>query len=212
MSGGARVSEAVAAGFGLLARARGDRALHPRGVTWAATTTFARPVPGVAALSAPRELDSLLRLSRAIGLPPVLPDILGLALRLHDFDGPGRPLDLLLASSPPPPSHRTLAPARSFERTWFTGLLRYRIGRSRPVLVARSVGPGRFALGAAHPGRREVVALAEVHVTRRLDPPPPEAASFDPILHAAPDFRQAAGRLDALRAAAYRASRNGRAG
>jgi hypothetical protein len=212
MSGGASVSDAVATGFGLLARARGDRALHPRGVTWAATTTFARPVPGVAALAEPRELDSLLRLSRAVGLPPALPDILGLALRLHDFDGPGRPLDLLLASSPPPPCHRTLAPARSFERTWFTGLLRYRIGRSRPVLVARSAGPGRFALGAVHPGHHAVEPLAAVRVTRRLDPPPPEAASFDPILHAAPDFRQAAGRLDALRAAAYRASRNGRAG
>jgi hypothetical protein len=211
MSSGARVSDAVAAGFGLLARARGDRALHPRGVTWAATTTFARPVPDVAALSEPREFYSLLRLSRAIGLPPILPDILGLALRLHDFDGPGRPLDLLLASAPPPPSHRTLAPARSFERTWFTGLLRYRIGRSRPVLVAHSAGPGRFALGAAPPGRRDAVALAEVHVTRRLDPPPPESASFDPIMHAAPDFRQAAGGLDALRAAAYRASRSGRA-
>jgi hypothetical protein len=212
MSGGTRVSDAVATGFGLLARARGDRALHPSGVTWAATTTFARPVPGVAALSEPCELDSLLRLSRAIGLPPVLPDILGLALRMHDFDGPGRPLDLLLASSPPPPAHRTLAPARSFERTWFTGLLRYRIGRSHAVLVAHAVGPGRFALGAARPGRRDVEALAEVHVTRRLDPPPPEAGSYDPILHATADFRQAAGRLDALRAAAYRASRNGRAG
>jgi hypothetical protein len=104
MSGGARVSDAVAAGFGLLARARGDRALHPR-----------------------------------------------------------------------------------------------------------AAGPGRFALGAARPGGRDVVALAEAHVTRRLDPPPPESASFDPIMHAAPDFRQAAGRLDALRAAAYRASRSGRA-
>jgi hypothetical protein len=212
MSGGARTTEAVAAGFGRLARARGDRALHPRGVTWAATTTFPRPVPDVAALSEPRQLDSLLRLSRAVGLPPVLPDILGLALRLHDFDGPGRPLDLLLASSPPPPSHRMLAPARSFERAWFTGLLRYRVGRSRTVLVAHAVGPGRFALGAAQPGRRDVVPLADVRVTRRLDPPPPEAASFDPILHAAPDFRQAAGRLDALRAGAYRASRDGRRG
>ncbi|MCW2984843.1 MAG: hypothetical protein JWR63_2413 [Conexibacter sp.] len=206
------ISAAAASGFGLVARARGDRALHPHGVTWAATTTFARAIPGVAALSPPRELDSLLRLSRAIGLPRALPDILGLALRLHDFDGSGRPLDLLLASSPAPPGHRTLAPARSFERTWFTGLLRYRVGDGHAVLVARASAPGRFALGMAQPRRRHVEPLAEIRVTRRLDPAPPEAASFDPILHAAPVFRQDAGRLDALRARAYRASRRGRGG
>lgn len=206
------VSEAVASGFGLLARARGDRALHPRGVAWAATTTFARPVPGVPALSEPRELDTLLRLSRAIGLPSVFPDILGLALRLHDFDGPGRPLDLLLASSPAPPRHRMLLPARSFERAWFTGLLPYRIGEHCMVLAAHAAGPGHFGLSAVRPGQRQGEILADVRVTRGLDPAPPEASSFDPILHAAPDFRQDAGWLDALRARAYRASRSQRLG
>jgi hypothetical protein len=203
---------AVAAGFGMLAAARGDRALHPHGVVWAATTTFAEPVAGVAALAQPRAIDTVLRLSRALGLPALLPDILGLAVRLHDFDGDGRPLDLLLASSPPPPVHRMLAPARSFERTWFTGLLRYRIGERRTILVAHAAGPGRFAVGTADPLCRQVEPLAEIHVTRRLHPAPPEAASFDPILHAAPGFRQEAGRLDALRANAYRASRAARAG
>jgi hypothetical protein len=105
----------VAAGFGLLARARGDRALHPRGVVWAAEVTFPR------------------------------------AIR-------------------------------------------------------------RFALGTADPLRRHVTPLADIRVTRRLDPAPPEAASFDPILHASPTFRQEAGRLDALRARSYRASRSGRSG
>jgi hypothetical protein len=204
------VTDVVASGFGLLARARGDRALHPRGVTWAATTTFPRAVPGVAALSRPRELDSLLRLSRAVGLPPAVPDILGFALRLHDFDGPGRPLDLLLASSPAPPVHWMLWPARDHRRAWFTGLLRYRVGERRAVLVAHAVGPGRFVLGVARPRRRQIEVLADVCVTRRLDPSPPEAASFDPILHAATDVHQDAGRLDVLRAKAYGASRSGR--
>jgi hypothetical protein len=206
------LSAALASGFGLLARARGDRALHPRGVTWAARTTFARPVPGVPALSQPREIDTLLRLSRAVGLPPAMPDILGLALRLHDVDREGAPVDLLLASSPPPPLHRTLAPARSFERTWFTGLLRYRIGERRSILVAHVVEPGRFALGMADSLRRRVEPLAEIRLLRPLEPAPLEASSFDPILHASPAFRQDAGRLDALRARAYRASRAGRSG
>jgi hypothetical protein len=204
------MSGVAAAGFGLLARARRDRALHPQGVTWAATTTFARPVPGVGALTEPREIEGLLRLSRAVGLPRAFPDILGLALRLHDFDGPGRPLDLLLASAPPPPVHQMLAPARSFERTWFTGLLRYRVGEDRTVLVAHAAGPGRFALGTVRPRARDVAPLAEIRVTRRLDPAPAEAASFDPILHAAPDLHQDAGRLDDLRARAYAASRHAR--
>jgi hypothetical protein len=108
----------------------------------------------VPALSGGGEIDSLLRLSRAIGLPTALPDILGFALRLHDLHGPGCPQDLLLASSPAPPMHAMLAPARSFKRAW----------------------------------------------------------CFDPILNAAPAFRQDAGVLDAVRAKAYRASRAGRSG
>jgi hypothetical protein len=199
----------AAAGFGLLARARRDRALHPRGVVWAATTTFVGPVSGVAALDQPRPIDALLRLSRAIGLSAATPDILGLALRLHDADGPGQPVDLLLASSPPPPLHCVLAPARSFGRAWFTSLLPYRVGEHRTILVAQASGPGRFALGTADPGRRRTRPLAEIRVTRRLGPAPTETASFDPILHAANGLRQDAGRLDAFRARAYRASRRG---
>jgi hypothetical protein len=199
-----------AAGFGLLARARGDRALHPNGVVWAATTTFVRPVPGVMMLDESGPIDSVLRLSRAIGLPTAAPDILGFAVRLHDADGSGRPVDLLLASSPPPPWHRALAPARSFERTWFTGLLRYRVGERRTILVARAVGAGRFVLATADPGQRRPDRLAEIRVTHRLEPAPPETSSFDPILHAAQGLRQDAGRLNAIRARAYRASRHGR--
>jgi hypothetical protein len=187
---------------------RRERALHPRGVVWAATTTFVRPVPGVAGLDAPCAVDALLRLSRAIGLPAGAPDILGLAVRLHDADGPGRPVDLLLASSPPPPLHCVLAPARGFERTWFTSLLPYRVGEQQTILVAHASGPGRFALSSADPGHRRPQPLAEIRVIRRLASS--EASSFDPILHAATGLRQDAGRLDAFRACAYRASRRGR--
>jgi hypothetical protein len=181
-------------------------------VVWAATTRFLRPISGVPALATTDQVDSLVRLSRAIGLPRALPDVLGLALRLHDVHGAGRPQDLLLASSLAPPMHVTLAPARSFGRAWFTTLLPYRIGDRRSILVAHAAGPGRFALGTADPLRRRIEPLAELTVTRRLDRAPAEASSFDPILHAAPTFRQDAGTLDAVRARAYRASRRGRSG
>jgi hypothetical protein len=203
---------AAAAGFGSLARARHDRALHPEGVVWAATTTFARSVTGVPAPSGGGEIDSVLRLSRAIGLPTALPDILGFALRLHDLHGPGRHQDLLLASSPAPPMHTMLAPARSFERAWFTSLLPYRIGDRRSILVAHAPGAGRFALGTVDPLHRRIEPLAEVTVTRRLEPAPEEAWCFDPIVNAGPAFCQDAGVLDAVRAKAYRASRAGRPG
>lgn len=203
---------AAAAGFGSLARARHDRALHPEGVVWAATTRFVPTVAGAPALSRAGEIDSLLRLSRAIGLPTALPDILGLALRLHDLHGPGRPQDLLLASSPAPPMHAMLAPARSFERAWFTSLLPYRIGDRRSILVAHAASPARFALGTADPLHRRIEPLAEVTVTRRLEPAPAQAWCFDPILNAAPTFCQDAGVLDAVRAKAYRASRAERPG
>jgi hypothetical protein len=201
----------LAAGFGRLARARGDRALHPRGAVLAATTTFSRPVAGVPGLSEPREVRSTLRLSRAFGLPGPFPDILGFALRLHDLHGPGRPQDLLLASSPPPPLHTMLAPSRSYGR-WFTGLLPYRIGDRRSILVARGQGPGRFELGTADALRARVVPLAEVLVTHRLEPAPAEASSFDPIVNAGPTFRQDAGILNGVRARSYRASRAERPG
>jgi hypothetical protein len=159
------------------------------------------------ALSAPREIDSLLRLSRAVGLPRRLPDILGFALRLRDLHGPGRSQDLLLASSPAPPFHVTLAPGLSFQDRWFTGLLPYRVGERRSILFAEGVGGGRFRLGTADPLRARVEPLAEITITARLEPAPAEAASFDPILHADPTFRQDAGILDGVRARAYHASR-----
>jgi hypothetical protein len=108
--------------------------------------------------------------------------------------------------------HAMLAPARSFERAWFTSLLPYRIGHRRSILVAHVAGAGRFALGTVDPLRRRIEPLADVTVTRRLEPAPEEAWCFDPILNAAPTFRQDAGVLDAVRAKAYRASRAGRSG
>jgi hypothetical protein len=197
----------LAAGFGRLARARGDRALHPKGEVLAARTSFCRAVPGLPALTEGRTFASTLRLSRALGFPRAVPDILGFALRLHDLHGPGRPQDLLLASSPRPPLHVTLAPARDRERCWYTGLLRYRIGHERSILVVHGLGAGRFVLGTAAPLHADISPLAEVVVTERLEPAPDEAAAFDPIVHSTDAFRQDAGILDGVRARSYRASR-----
>jgi hypothetical protein len=199
MAGGA------AAGFGALARARRDRALHPVGDLWHATVVLDGGPAGVPALAEPRTVKALLRVSRAIGLPGPLPDVLGVAVRLCDLHGPGRDQDLLFASCPPPPAHIILAPARE-GHVWFTGLLPYRVGHVRGVLVARRTADLRYDLLLTRPGRRGGRPLG--HVAGG-----PERASgdvrFDPIRNAAPDLRQDAGPLDAVRARSYAASREG---
>jgi hypothetical protein len=198
---------AAAAGFGALARARHTRALHPRGPVRAATATLTGGVGDVPALARPREVAALLRASRAIGLPAWAPDILGVAIRLLDLHGPGRHQDLLFASSPPPPAHLVLAPARDFTHRWYTALLPYRVGSRRAVLAARRTGELRFELGLTAVGGRAFSPFAEVTAGAVLVGGDAEAVRFDAILHAAPELRQDAGFLDVVRRRSYASSR-----
>jgi hypothetical protein len=206
------VAGAAAAGFGALARARGTRALHPRGPVRAATATLSGEVPGALAASGPREVRALLRASRALGLPRWSPDVLGVAVRLIDLHGAGRHQDLLFASSPPPPAHVVLAPARHFGHAWYTALLPYRVGARRGVLTLRRTGDLRFALGMTGVGGRAVSRLGEIAAGDVVVGGDAEALRFDPILNAAADFRQDAGFLDVVRRASYASSRIGGSG
>jgi hypothetical protein len=73
------------------------------------------------------------RVSRGIGLPPALPDIIGLALRIETPDGPA---DLeLSATGRGVPGRFVLLPHRSASTPWYGTLLPYR-GSRGPVLVA----------------------------------------------------------------------------
>jgi hypothetical protein len=202
------LTDAAAAGFGALARARGTRALHPRGDVWAARAVLDDGVPGVTSAVAPPRWtgEALLRTSRALGLPGWAPDVLGVAIRLVDLHGPGRHQDLLLASCGPPPAHLTLAPALSSRHRWYTGLLPYRVGDRRGVLVAEQVGERRYLLGLARLGRG-VAPLGQVSAVGGPLSGGPERIRFDVMLHGAPAFRQDAGPLDALRRRSYERSR-----
>src|SRR4051794_21922243 len=93
------LGSAVGRGFGLAARARGTKPLHPRGTTMPAELhrTGSRSAWGVPWLDEPGVDVGLVRLSRSLGLPEPLPDVLGLAFRFQDDDGPHV---LLLASAP----------------------------------------------------------------------------------------------------------------
>lgn len=205
----ARVTaDGVAAAFRTIARRRHARALHPTGPLLRATAEL-DVVEGVPALARPRAVAALVRLSRALGTPPPLPDARGLAVRLLDLHGPGRHQDLLLTSCGRPPLHVLLAPAGDPERCWYTSLLPYRVGRARRLLVAHGEGGGRFVLGHAGLGARWE-RLGVLRLGEPLEPSPGEGVRFDPILMSSPQLHQAAGPLNLVRERAYQGSREGR--
>ncbi|MEV4062622.1 hypothetical protein [Nonomuraea dietziae] len=77
------LSAGLAAAFGVAAWVRRGRPLHPDGLVLnAALSLHGAPQPrGVAFLDEPAELRGVARLSRSLGLPAPLPDVLGLAVR-----------------------------------------------------------------------------------------------------------------------------------
>ncbi len=95
------LAEKAAAGlFGSLARALGDRPLHPAGVAFTAELVVDEPrVPGVALLERAGRRPARVRFSRGFGLPEPWPEILSLAVKVPDAYGPGRDQDLLMTAT-----------------------------------------------------------------------------------------------------------------
>ncbi|MET8161221.1 hypothetical protein ABZT47_33100 [Sphaerisporangium sp. NPDC005289] len=158
MAGGA------AAVFQAVARLRHGRPLHPDGLVLDAALALhgaSRP-RGAAFLDEPADLRGVARLSRAAGLPPPLPDILGLALRWRTSAAPDGgtgevTAELLLATT----GHtllgrRLLRPATRWSPGMYGSLLPYAAGGGHVLLgvVARWPGPpaGLAALRRASEG------------------------------------------------------------
>lgn len=135
------VRTAVHAVFAGLAGLRGGRAFHPLGASYEGTI---RRVPGSETLPFVTDDDrrALVRLSKAAGSPPRLPDVYGLSFRVPDADGPGAHQDLLLATSGELPVVRHLpVPSVGFDRRRYSSILVYRL-RGRLILFgARYAGP-----------------------------------------------------------------------
>ena len=93
------VGRALGGGFFLFARARGRKALHPRGEVLQGVIGRHGAVgrTGVAWLDEAGTDHVAVRLSRSLGLPAPRPDILGLALRIPTE--PGQFGDVLLATT-----------------------------------------------------------------------------------------------------------------
>ncbi|QIJ66009.1 phosphodiesterase [Streptomyces sp. JB150] len=222
----------VEAGFRWLAALRRAPALHPRGLTCAATLEVVRDRGepwGVPWLDTAGRYAALVRLSRAAGLPGRLPDGLGLAVRVASAGGPDRPVDLLLTSSGRGRVLRHLpVPRVDALGGPYSSLLPYRVAGRRGVLAAfprRTAqapvpgnptaladaldgGPLVFDLCAAVSGGWRTFAV--LTVTAPLAAQPQESVGFDIYAHSAEQFRPG-GALAATRRAAYTGSRTGRA-
>lgn len=141
------------AAFRLASRARGERAVHARG----RTLTGRLSVPGgagtgAALLDSPGSYEVLVRLSRSIGLPDALPDVLGLGIRILDAHGPGEHQDLLVDSTRPEPLLRRLPlPARDHLSVLYGSLLPYDVGGRRVLLGARPAAGQPSATAAGLP-------------------------------------------------------------
>ncbi|MCP2198208.1 hypothetical protein [Lentzea flava] len=186
--------------FRLLARARHDRALHPRGVQMTGELTGSPPFPAHAGVT--------VRLSKGAGTGPGKPDVLGIALRVPTERGDW---DLLLSSTGTG-EHTRLLP--KFVRHWRDARLgtlapyRYR-GELVWFMAVPDDGelPSRFTihLSGKDADWREVAEVT-LHPQERTATP----VAFDPVLNRPPEMEPAPRWLAALREQAYEGSRRGR--
>ncbi|SFN59597.1 hypothetical protein [Mycetocola miduiensis] len=164
MSGASTVGRLLAEVFSLLKRLRHPRPIHPHGVALQGTVRFltGSAPTGVAFLDSPpaAEIAVSARVSRSIGVPSPLPDVIGLALRLAT---PAGAADILLASTGfGVPSRFWLALQRSPSRAKFTTLFPYRSPRGPVLLAARTIDPENL------PTEPRDLAAALEHTTWRL--------------------------------------------
>lgn len=150
----APLSGASAALFAGLSALRRKRVFHPHGVTFAGTLTLHddNPLPFEGAEPA------LVRFSRAAGLPPGLPDLYGLALKLPEA---GQDL-LLVTSGESAVTRHLLVPTKGFFRRPYSTVLPYELYGETIVLGARP-DPA-----LVHASRQEIDDLAPLVAAGRL--------------------------------------------
>ncbi|SDI60448.1 hypothetical protein SAMN04488693_11546 [Arthrobacter subterraneus] len=123
--------------FAVLRLFRPDRPIHRSGVLLHGTLTHTRVFSGEQWLDSTCEEQVLARISRSVGLPDALPDVVGLALRIGDADV------LLATTGRGAPGRFMVLPRRSVVDGPFTSLMPFR-GAGGPVLLAaRREGPGQ---------------------------------------------------------------------
>jgi hypothetical protein len=203
------VERAAARFFSTLSSARGKRIFHPRGDGFVAEVEIDRPLrrfDGIPLLSERRAHSAVVRLSRAVGFPPPLPDLLGLAVRI---DVEGGPQDFLLISSARAPGLRhLLLPSRGeFSSNTYSSILPYRINDDLRLVGAEPRGPLEYELGlAALNGPWE--PFARLRLRAALDAETTENLRLNPW-NTLPGLRPV-GPLNGLRRSSYAGSQDGR--
>lgn len=206
--------------FRALARLRGARVFHPRGAAYEATWS---PPPDdrlrPSGAAPPGTHRAVVRVSRGVGLPQALPDVLGVAVKVLDLHGDGRDQDLLLASVLGGAyGSRLLAPRRAFAGARFSSVLPYEVdGRRSPVVATVEGEPDTTPQGTADADGVRVhlellhsgAPLGVVALAARLPAAVAEDLRYDPW-HTGEALRPA-GWLNELRRPVYHASQQGRA-
>ena len=216
-AGAGSAGQALGALFGAVGLVRGDRALHPRGATYAALATMrGDAASGVPWLDTAGTSPVVVRMSRATGLPSPWPDVHGIAVHvpaevLSRPDG----ADLLFASTGDSRLGRfVLAGRREATGGPLTTLLPLRTAagpmlfRLQPVgglaAVHENLVGARYQLWYAV-GTRPWTAVGEI-VVGRQEGPQVDRRRHDPVLHTLPGTEQYPA-VAALREPAYRAAR-----
>ncbi|MEW9552946.1 hypothetical protein [Nonomuraea sp. NPDC050783] len=215
------VRSGLAATFGAAAHLRQGRPLHPSGLVLDARLRLhGTPRPwGTPFLDRPAELRGVARLSRSVGVPWPLPDILGIAFR---WQQEGTSADLLLATTGRTVlGRRLLRPATRWTGL-YTSLFPYRAGERRLLLGALLHTPDRLPatfgalaraaedgplvlelLAAAPSGPWEL--LGQVHLTAPAAPDEDRPMRFNPLRHPIPGLPPASW-LNEVRDGAYAAA------
>lgn len=219
------VASAIA--FGGLSGLRRARIFHPDGAAFEATLDVhgtANEDWGVPLLDEPARHRAIVRLSRGVGVPEPLPDVLGLALRVVDAHGRGRDQDLLLVTSGRLPVLRNaVLPASHFAGGQYSSVLPHRVDGAlllfgaRPLLADGSAPPRRladladaalrFELEVA-PAAGEWSSVGTLELGRRLPDREAESLRFNPFTTGG--GIEPAGLLQTLRRRTYAASQAAR--
>ncbi|WP_049563192.1 hypothetical protein [Nonomuraea sp. SBT364] len=213
------VRSGLAATFDLAARLRRGRPLHPAGLVLDARLRLHGTGRewGADFLDRRMDLAGIARLSRSVGLPPPVPDILGIALRWEQ--AAATPELLLAGTGHTVLGRRLLRPATAWAPGVYGSLFPYEVGGRRVLLGALPRAgrrlPARFdvladavvggpllfdLLVAAPSGPWRVFGQVELTGPARTDAERP--TRFNPVRHPIPGLRPA-GWLSDVRGAAY---------
>lgn len=203
---------------------RGRKVFHPNGVL--ANGVVERVAPPGEGLPV-ESCDVVARVSKGVGTPGALPDLVGLALKMPPSAFAASAWDVLMVSSGSGLLTRfSLRPALSWGPQSLSTLMPYeydgkywwlRAGLTTDIdaqglsldAIRRALADGEvtFDLDQAC-GTNGFTPLARVTLTEPM--PDDQSVSFDPTLHAPPGIRLAPGWLTGLRRQSYDRSREGR--